>query len=295
VAEVAGPPVATPAKAPAKPRVRMRIINRRLSRTSALLLGFIPFMALLFAYIVASDIRRRDNPADKLLPSLEAMGTSFLRLATQPEVRTGDLTLWVDTLDSLQRLGAGLSVSVVLALCLGMAIGFVPHVRAALAPFVAAISLIPPITVLPILFITFGLGETSKIMLIVLGTAPVMVRYLSQVVIDIPREQVIKAETLGASTWQMVVRVVLPQVLPKLVHCLRLSLVPAWIFLISAEAIASTSGLGYRIFLVRRYLAMDVILPYVFWITLLAYLIDRSLLLLSRRAFRWYHLGGESL
>ncbi len=64
---------------------------------------------------------------------------------------------------------------------------------------------------------------------------------------------IIKAETLGASVWQMVTRLVLPQVLPHLITSLRLSLVPAWIFLISAEAIASTSGLGYRIFLVRRY------------------------------------------
>ncbi len=106
---------------------------------------------------------------------------------------------------------------------------------------------------------------------------------------------IIKAETLGASVWQMVMRLVLPQVLPHLITSLRLSLVPAWIFLISAEAIASTSGLGYRIFLVRRYLAMDVILPYVVWITLLAFLLDRALLLLSRRAFRWHHLGGDAL
>ena len=76
---------------------------------------------------------------------------------------------------------------------------------------------------------------------------------------------------------------------------MRLGLVPAWIFLISAEAIASTGGLGYRIFLVRRYLAMDVILPYVAWITLLAYALDRFLYLLSRRLFRWAHLEGESL
>jgi NitT/TauT family transport system permease protein len=71
--------------------------------------------------------------------------------------------------------------------------------------------------------------------------------------------------------------------------------VPARIFLISAEAIASTGGLGYRIFLVRRYLAMDVILPYVAWITLLAYALDRILHFLSRRLFRWAHLSGESL
>ena len=113
-----------------------------------------------------------------------------------------------------------------------------------------------------ILFITFGLGELAKIALIVIGTAPVMIRSTAQAVLDIPREMIIKAETLGASVWQMVTRLVLPQVLPHLITSLRLSLVPAWIFLISAEAIASTSGLGYRIFLVRRYLAMDVILPY---------------------------------
>ena len=58
--------------------------------------------------------------------------------------------------------------------------------------------------------------------------------------------------------------------LPRLITCLRLQLGPAWLFLIAAEAISSESGLGYRIFLVRRYLSMDVIFPYVAWITLLA-------------------------
>jgi NitT/TauT family transport system permease protein len=88
---------------------------------------------------------------------------------------------------------------------------------------------------------------------------------------------------------------VLPQIWPRLITAMRLGLVPAWIFLISAEAIASTGGLGYRIFLVRRYLAMDLIIPYVIWITFLAYSIDRLLYLFSRRVFRWAHLEGESL
>lgn len=273
----------------------MRIINRSLSRRSIVFLGAMPFVLLAVVYGVASHFRRLDNPADKLLPSFESMGAAFIRLATEPDRRTGDITLWVDTFDSLQRLGFGLGLSVLFALVLGIAIGFIPHVRATLAPFVAVISLIPPITILPILFITFGLGETAKIALITLGTAPVMVRSIAQAVLDIPREQIVKVQTLGASVWQMVTRVVLPQMLPRLIAALRLGLVPAWIFLISAEAIASTSGLGYRIFLVRRYLAMDVILPYVVWITLLAYLIDRALLILSRRAFRWHHLDGDAL
>jgi NitT/TauT family transport system permease protein len=69
----------------------------------------------------------------------------------------------------------------------------------------------------------------------------------------------------------------------------RLSLGPAWLFLIAAEAIASENGLGYRIFLVRRYLAMDVILPYVAWITLIAFVSDLALAALSRKAFPWAH------
>lgn len=273
----------------------MRIINRKLQRREKLFMGATPFIAVLLLYVVASNIRRLDNPADKLLPSLETMGASFWRMAFVADKRSGDLLLWTDTFDSLMRLGVGMGIATTIALVVGIAIGFIPHARSSLAPFVATISLIPPITILPILFIVFGLGEASKIMLIVLGTAPVMVRSIAQVVMDIPREMIIKAETLGASVWQMIWRLVLPQTLPRLITALRLGLVLGWIFLISAEAIASTGGLGYRIFLVRRYLAMDVILPYVFWITLLAFIIDRLLLLLSKRAFPWHHLGGESL
>ena len=143
--------------------------------------------------------------------------------------------------------------------------------------------MIPPMAVLPVLFIVFGLGELSKVVLIVFGVAPCLVRDLAFAVGALPTEQIVKAQSLGASTWQVAIRVVLPQVMPRLIESVRLMLGPAFLFLISAEAIAAESGLGYRIFLMRRYLAMDVILPYVAWITLLAYLMDFALARLSRR------------
>ena len=108
---------------------------------------------------------------------------------------------------------------------------------------------------------------------------------------ELPHEQMVKAQSLGASSWQIALRVVVPQLLPRLLDALRLSLGPAFLFLISAEAIASESGLGYRIFLVRRYFAMDIILPYVAWITLLAFAIDFSLRLLRRALFPWAGQG----
>jgi len=68
----------------------------------------------------------------------------------------------------------------------------------------------------------------------------------------------------------------------------RLTLGKAWLFLIAAEAVAATDGLGYRIFLVRRYLSMDVILPFVLWITLLGFTMDWLLRTLLHWKFGWY-------
>ena len=178
-----------------------------------------------------------------------------------------------------------MAISAFLGLLVGLFNGAIPLLRASVSPLVTAVSLIPPMAILPILFIVFGLGEVSKVVLIVVGIAPFIMRDMQARTLEIPKEQLIKAQTLTANTWQIIVRVLLPQILPRLMDTVRLSLGAAWIFLIAAEAIASTDGLGYRIFLVRRYLSMDVILPYVLWITLLAFLIDWLLRFSSVKLF----------
>ncbi len=113
-----------------------------------------------------------------------------------------------------------------------------------LSPLVWTFSLIPTMAILPILFIIFGLGELSKIVLIIFGVAPIMIREIYQRVREIPIEQIIKVQTLGANSWQIIVRIILPQILPRLVDAIRITLGTAWIFLISAEAIASIRRFG---------------------------------------------------
>jgi NitT/TauT family transport system permease protein len=135
------------------------------------------------------------------------------------------------------------------------------------------------------------LGELAKVLLIIIGVAPIIVRDLALRTSELPAEQIIKAQTLGASTWQLIIRVIMPQMWPRLIDALRLNLGSAWLFLIASEAIASTDGLGYRIFLVRRYMAMDVILPYVAWITLLAFGMDALLRLVRAKVFPWADAG----
>jgi NitT/TauT family transport system permease protein len=264
-----------------------RLINQHPGRGAGLALGVLPFIALLVLYVVASQLRLAENPDDKLLPSLGTIADTFHHYAFEEDRRSGQVLFWADTWASLKRIGAALAISATMAMVLAIGIGVVPRARALLSPLLNTVAMIPPLAVLPVLFIVLGLEETSKIALIVIGIAPCVARDLALRVGELPKEQLIKAQTLGASTWQLVLRVVLPQLWPRLIDSLRLSMGSAWLFLIAAEAIASTEGLGYRIFLVRRYLAMDVILPYVVWITLLAVLADLALRLLRARAFRW--------
>ncbi|MEM6934554.1 MAG: ABC transporter permease subunit [Pseudomonadota bacterium] len=271
----------------------MRLINRKPGRPLAFFLLLLPFLAVFLAYTVGSEIRRAENPKDKLLPAPATIAETTGRLISQPDRRSGRVLFWSDTLISLQRLALGVGIAALIGLLAGLAIGLLPYARSLFAGFVSVLSMVPPLAILPILFIVFGLGETSKVALIAIGITPFLIRDLGQRVLEIPAEMMVKAQTLGASSRVIALRVALPQVLPRLIQAVRLSLGPAWLFLIAAEAIASDAGLGYRIFLVRRYLAMDVILTYVVWITILAFLVDFLLKKLGERAFPW--AGTEGL
>lgn len=266
-----------------------RFINRKPTRVSRVILGFLPFLLTLIVYMWVSDTRLEINPNDKLMPAISKMGNSIYNMAFVPSKRSGEYLLLNDTLASLNRLLIGVFVSALIGLVFGVLNGAIPLVRAKLSPYVTALSLIPPMAILPILFIIFGLGELSKIMLIVIGITPFLIRDLQARTLELPREQIIKAQTIGANSWQVIVRVIFPQIMPRLLVAVRLSLGTAWLFLIAAEAIASTEGLGYRIFLVRRYLSMDIILPYVVWIAILAFLIDWILRKVSNRLYPWFH------
>lgn len=269
-----------------------RLVNLSPSRPWALLMGLVPLLLVLGLYLGGSNARLAENPNDKLLPSFAQMGDAIERMAFEPSKRTGEYLFWEDTASSLRRLALGITIAAALGLVVGLLTGALPPLNASLSPLLTAVSLVPPLALLPILFIVFGLGELSKVVLIVIGVAPFIARDLQKHTMELPREQLVKAQTLGANSLQILVRVLLPQIMPRLIGAVRLSLGTGWLFLIAAEAIAATDGLGYRIFLVRRYLAMDVIIPYVAWITLLAFLLDVLLARASRALFPWHHKEG---
>jgi NitT/TauT family transport system permease protein len=257
------------------------------------LLALLPFVLLLGIYLAASEIRHRENPSDKLLPGFSQMGQAVERMAFTEDRRSGKYLMVADTLASLKRLIIGLSLAALTGLLLGLNMGLFPGMDRGFNPFITFFSMIPPLAILPILFISFGVDELAKVMLIFIGTFPLISRDIRLAARHIPKEQITKALTLGASQLEIAYRILLPQVMPRLLVAVRLSLGAAWLFLIASEAIAADEGLGYRIFLVRRYLAMDVILPYVLWITFIGFLLDWLLRQAERRFFPWYR-GEES-
>lgn len=245
-------------------------------------------MVLVCVYVMVSELRYRENPADKVVPTLGKMTEGVGQVAFTEDKRTGKYVLWQDTFSSLKRLGLGIGSAAVLALVIGLNMGLFAGIRGLSLAFITFVSIIPPLAILPILFIVFGVEETAKVVLIFIGTFPMITRGVYLATRKVPTEQIFKGLTLGASPFAVAYRIVLPQIMPSLIDSTRLSLGAAWLFLIAAEAIASTDGLGYRIYLVRRYLSMDIIIPYVLWITLLGFLFDRLLQLWISIRYSWY-------
>jgi NitT/TauT family transport system permease protein len=194
--------------------------------------------------------------------------------------------IWKDTAASAQRFCIALAL-LVPAILLGLHMGVFPYCGALFQRFALFMDKIVALSLLPILFIVFGIDEWSKIMLMVVGVAPTLILDTAQMAKAVPREQIVKAFTLKCGNFDVAYRVVLPQILPQVINSVRLNLKPLALFLFAGEMIASTNGLAYRIALMRRHMGMDIIIPYVLWVALLLYSIDALLRLANRRLHPW--------
>jgi NitT/TauT family transport system permease protein len=199
--------------------------------------------------------------------------------------------LWVDTAASLKRLGIAMLIICIGGVFIGLNMGTLPYMEKIFYRFFLFFDKVPALSVLPILFIVFGLDETSKIALMVIGVMPTIVLDTYLRAKNYPRELITKGMTLGASNLEIIYRMVFPKILPEVLDTIRLNFKAVILFLIAGEALAATAGLGYRIFLVRRYVAMDIIIPYVVWISLIAFVADLAVRLWIKKGFVWQ--GGS--
>jgi NitT/TauT family transport system permease protein len=174
------------------------------------------------------------------------------------------------------------------AVLLGLHMGVFPYFGVFFLRFILFFDKIIALSVLPILFIAFGIDELSKVMLIVIGVTPTIILDTFNLTRSVPPEQLVKGFTLGASDFDVAYRVVLKQLWPRVLNSIRLNLKPLMLFLFAGEMIASTDGLAYRIALLRRHMGMNIIIPYVLWVALLLFLVDLTMRLLNKKLHPWF-------
>jgi NitT/TauT family transport system permease protein len=259
------------------------------------------FVVCIGLYMHTSVVRHRDNPEDRVVPNgaqlLAGIHSAVLEPAEEDDYipaenastweRLEHSMIWKDTASSGRRFLISLAL-LIPAVLLAVHIGLYPWFGAVFMRFVLFFDKIVALSLLPILFIVFGIDEWSKIALIVIGVAPTMILDVVQMTRGVPQEQVVKAFTLDANNFDVAYRVVFPQIMPQIINSLRLNLKPMMLFLFAGEMIAASDGLAYRIAIMRRHMGMDVILPYVLWVALLLFLIDVVLRILNRRLHPWF-------
>jgi NitT/TauT family transport system permease protein len=195
--------------------------------------------------------------------------------------------LWKDT----EASGRRFLISVALlfpAVLLGLHMAMFPVIGAFFLRFILFFDKIVALSLLPILFIAFGIDELSKIMLIVIGVTPTIILDTFNLSKSVPREQIVKGFTLGANDFSITYRIVFKQILPRVLNSIRLNLKAVMLFLFAGEMIASTDGLAYRIALLRRHMGMDTIIPYVLWVALLLFLVDFAMNKINHKLHPWF-------
>lgn len=158
-----------------------------------------------------------------------------------------DATLWQHLAASLGRILVALLAAVILGIPVGIAMGLSPTVRGILDPLIELYRPVPPLAYLPLMVIWFGIGETSKILLIYLAIfAPVAMSAVAGVK-SAQQVRIRAAQSLGASRAQVLWFVILPGALPEILTGLRIGLGVGWSTLVAAELIAATRGLGFMV------------------------------------------------
>ncbi|RCG30691.1 ABC transporter permease [Sphaerisporangium album] len=198
---------------------------------------------------------------------------------------SGDL--WSDLAASLGRIGLGFLLAVLISVPLGFTMGALPWAQALLEPIVGLLRYLPASAFIPLLIIWLGIGEASKVALLVLGVVFFNTLMTADVVRRVPRRLLEVSATLGAGRPRVAARVVFPYALPGIIDAMRVNAAAAWNFVVVAELIAATSGLGYRITRAQRFLQTDRIFAILVVIGLIGLTIDVTLRLLRARVGRW--------
>jgi len=188
---------------------------------------------------------------------------------------------------STARVFGAFVLACLIGIPLGLAMGMSPAVRGIFDPPIEFYRPIPPLAYLPLMIIWFGIGETSKVLLIFLSVfAPVALGARAGVR-SAAIEQIHAAYSFGASRWQVMRHVILPSALPEILTAMRIGIGFGWTTLVAAEMVAATEGLGYMVLSASQFLQTSTVIMGIFVIAAIAYAFDLLMRFIERKVVPW--------
>lgn len=219
------------------------------------------------------------------LPGPKAVWNRFLEVAGEDGF--GGVSLWQHAWASLYRVFSAFFLSCLTAIPIGLAIGTNRIARGIGDPPIEFYRPIPPLAYLPLTIIWFGIGESSKIILIFLACFAPMALSTRAGVRSVAPEQIHAAYSLGASKFQVLFHVIFKAALPEILTGMRIALGFGWTTLVAAEMVAAEAGLGFMILNASEFLVTDVVIMGIFVIGFIAFASDLCMRGLTRLLVPW--------
>ncbi len=220
----------------------------------------------------------------KFLPSPRQLVAEFVVLAREGYVGT---PLHRHLLASILRTFIGFTVATLLAIPMGLAIGYSPTFYALVSPFLSMLRPIPAIAFIPLVILWFGIGEFSKIVLIFLASFLYITLNAAAGVKAVPIDLVRAARSLGVSERQLFFHVILPESLPYVITGIKVGAAVSWTVVVAAELVAAQQGLGYMIMDGATFFRIPDVYVGITLIGAMGFCIERFITALERRLVHW--------
>ena len=238
------------------------------------LIGFLGFICFLLAWHFGSIVSKNTT----LFPSPIQVVLSLFSLFWEDK-------FLVDILASLKRVTISFWIAAVFAIPLGVLMGSFAPIKSFFGPIVSAGRYLPATAFVPIFLMWFGTGEKQKIALLTAGVIFFLITLIIDNTMAVPSEYIESAKTLGANRKDVLWTVILPASLPVYMDTLRQMLAVSWTYLVVAEIVAATDGIGAMMMRAKRFVKIDDIMAGIFVIGTIGLLVDLSLRLLRKYLF----------
>jgi NitT/TauT family transport system permease protein len=263
------------------PRTRTRREPRRASKLRSALGRWLPGAALIGLFLLGWELAPRFGWVEPaFLPSFSEVVKSGIGLAK-------DGQLWAHVTDSLYRSLLGFTLAIVFAVPLGLLIGWFRSVSNAIHPLLELFRCTPALALLPVFILLLGIGESSKIALVLYSCSwPILLNTISAVR-NVDPLLVKSARTLGLGTRQLLWKVILPAAVPTIFVGFRLAGAISLVALVAAEMLGAKAGLGYLIQYSQYNFQIPQMYAGIISIALLGLLFTQTLAAIERHFTAW--------